>query len=249
MCALLLSLARPLVQSCVKLKTGIWDRDASSGLELQGKNVAILGSTTFCAEVAKRLTAFGVKVLCCQDQFIRSPVQAKIASPPVSSTKTNAAVNNASRTLLRQSSLKSTDSLPPGACLLPVEELWSTADFVCIHMSYDKLRIQFGQETLRKLKRGVRLICCGHLGILQEPDLLDALNTGQLAYLALDLDESTAGRSRKLIEHPNVICTPLLAEATVESQMRLMEALLNQIQLLVQGKIPEDCLNPQVLAE
>jgi phosphoglycerate dehydrogenase-like enzyme len=132
---------------------------------------------------------------------------------------------------------------------MPLDDLWTTADLFCFQMNVDKTKNLLTVDCLRKLKRGARLVCCGLPNSCSESDLLEALNSGQIAALALDLDEGSAGRSRKLIEHPNVVCTPALCDATFESQVRLCNALVAQIQTVLQGKVPPECVNPQVLVE
>lgn len=225
MCSLLLLVARPIVQSCVKLKTGIWDRDPSRGLELQGKTLALLGNSLICSEIAKRLSPFGVNVIC----YVESSLSSSLASLNQSPNKT-------------KSDSKVTNQLP-------MEEMCSKGDLFCFILNNEKVKSLFTIECLRKFKQGIRVVCHGLPSACPETDLLEALNNGKISALALDLDESTAGRSRKLIEHPNVICTPALSDATFESQTRLSNSLTNQIQTILQGKAPPECINPQVLIE
>ncbi len=57
-------IGRHIPQACAALKNGIWDRKTYMGNELFGKTLAILGLGRIGREVAIRMQAFGMKVLC-----------------------------------------------------------------------------------------------------------------------------------------------------------------------------------------
>ncbi len=61
--ALMLSLLRNIPQAYLSLREGKWDRKKFMGKELFGKTVGIIGLGRIGREVAKRLQAFGVKLL------------------------------------------------------------------------------------------------------------------------------------------------------------------------------------------
>ena len=56
-CIMIMSLARPLVAACTKLKTGVWDKESFKGSELMGKTLAI------GREVARRMQAFNMRTI------------------------------------------------------------------------------------------------------------------------------------------------------------------------------------------
>jgi D-3-phosphoglycerate dehydrogenase / 2-oxoglutarate reductase len=61
--ALMLALARNVPQADVSLKAGRWERDALTGVELQGKVLGILGLGRIGTLVAQRAAGFGMKLL------------------------------------------------------------------------------------------------------------------------------------------------------------------------------------------
>jgi D-3-phosphoglycerate dehydrogenase len=61
--AMLLALARKVPQAHVTMVAGKWDRKQFQGVELQGKTLGVLGMGRIGTEVAKRATAFGMRVI------------------------------------------------------------------------------------------------------------------------------------------------------------------------------------------
>ncbi|XP_033327573.1 hydroxypyruvate reductase [Megalopta genalis] len=62
-CALISALARNVAQAAGALKEGRWDRKLYSGSELSGKTLAVLGMGRIGREVARRMQAFGMRVI------------------------------------------------------------------------------------------------------------------------------------------------------------------------------------------
>lgn len=62
-CALISALARNVAQAAQSLKEGRWDRKLYSGFELSGKTLGVLGFGRIGREVARRMQAFGMKVV------------------------------------------------------------------------------------------------------------------------------------------------------------------------------------------
>lgn len=62
-CGLIVSLARHIVQACISLKNGVWDRKTYVGTEVNGKVLAIIGLGRIGVEVATRMKAFGMRTI------------------------------------------------------------------------------------------------------------------------------------------------------------------------------------------
>lgn len=72
-------------------------------------------------------------------------------------------------------------------------------------------------ETLSKCKRGVKVVNVARGGIINEADLLAALQSGQAGGAAVDVYEEEppkADVTKALIQHPNVVATPHLGAST-----------------------------------
>ena len=69
------------------------------------------------------------------------------------------------------------------------------------------------------MKKGVRVLNCARGGIINEKDLLVALDSGQVAGAALDVYEvEPLAKDSALRAHPNIIMTPHLGASTDEAQ-------------------------------
>jgi D-3-phosphoglycerate dehydrogenase len=72
--------------------------------------------------------------------------------------------------------------------LMALEELLPQADFLTIHTALTTgTRGLLGAEELAQLKPTARIINCARGGIVDEAALLEALNAGKLAGVALDV--------------------------------------------------------------
>src|SRR5207237_5734144 len=85
-------------------------------------------------------------------------------------------------------------------------------------------------------KRGVRIINCARGELIQEADLLKALETGHVAGAGLDVFEKEPPRDLQLASHPNVIATPHIAGSTEEAQEIVGIRIAEQVRdFLLQG--------------
>jgi D-3-phosphoglycerate dehydrogenase len=83
----------------------------------------------------------------------------------------------------------------------------------------DETRGMVNAQAFGKMKKGVRVLNCARGGILNETDLLAALNSGHVAGAALDVYETEPlPKESALRTHPNVIMTPHLGASTEEAQ-------------------------------
>lgn len=62
-CAFISALARNVAPAVQSLKEGRWERKAYSGSELQDKTLAVLGMGRIGREVARRMQAYGMRVI------------------------------------------------------------------------------------------------------------------------------------------------------------------------------------------
>ena len=106
-----------------------------------------------------------------------------------------------------------------GVKTVPLAKLFATADFITLHTPLnDATRNLINTASLAKCKKGVFIINCARGGVVNEADLLVALNSGHVAGAAIDVFESEPPKesSRGLIAHPNVLATPHLGASTGE---------------------------------
>jgi D-3-phosphoglycerate dehydrogenase len=103
--------------------------------------------------------------------------------------------------------------------LVSFEELLKTSDFISVHAAATpETRHLINAQTLSQTKPGVRIINCARGELISGPDLLQALESGQVAGAGLDVFEEEPPKDFRLIAHPNVIATPHIAGSTEEAQ-------------------------------
>jgi D-3-phosphoglycerate dehydrogenase / 2-oxoglutarate reductase len=104
--------------------------------------------------------------------------------------------------------------------LVELEELYQRSDFITVHMPLtDETKNMLDAAAFTKMKKGVRLLNCARGGILNEVDLCQAIQDGQVAGAALDVYESEPLPAQfPLRDMPQVIMTPHLGASTEEAQ-------------------------------
>jgi len=80
-----------------------------------------------------------------------------------------------------------------------------------------------------KCKDGVVIVNCARGGIVNEADLLAALESGKVSAAALDVYSSEPLTDFKLVKHPNVVATPHLGASTEEAQIKVADMILDQM--------------------
>ena len=73
------------------------------------------------------------------------------------------------------------------------------------------------------------LINCARGKVVDEIELLNALNTGKIAGAGIDVFEEEPTKNNELINHPNVSVTPHIGASTKEAQKRIGEEVITTI--------------------
>lgn len=150
------------------------------------------------------------------------------------------------------------DPLVPPATMtsLPVENselapLLAQSDFITLHVPLnDSTRHLINTESLAGVKRGARLINCARGGITDERAVREALDTGQLSGVALDVyAEEPPPKEHPLIGHPRVVCVPHLGALTEEAQTRAAEELARNVAAYLRDHSLHGVVNADVLGK
>ncbi len=101
-----------------------------------------------------------------------------------------------------------------------LDQLYPQVDFLTVHMPMtEETKGMVNAAAFAKMKKGVRVLNCARGGIINEVDLLEALNCGQVGGAALDVYEvEPLPKDSPLRAHANVIMTPHLGASTEEAQ-------------------------------
>ncbi len=79
------------------------------------------------------------------------------------------------------------------------------------------------------MKTGAALVNAARGGVIDEVALVDALESGKVAYAGVDTFENEPTPAIKLLMLPNVSLTPHIGAATLEAQDRIGLELASQI--------------------
>lgn len=132
-----------------------------------------------------------------------------------------------------------------------IAEIMKRSDFITVHTPLTaETKGLFNAETMKTCKKGVVLINCARGGIINEKDLLEALNSGQVGAAALDVFEVEPPVDNPLVGHEKVVCTPHLGASTEEAQENVAVAVAEQIvDYLVHGTIRNAVNFPSIPAD
>ena len=99
------------------------------------------------------------------------------------------------------------------------------------------------RKTIERMKKGVWIINTARGGLVNETDVKDALVSGRIGYFAADVVSVEPIRpDNPLLTAPNVILTPHIAWAPVESRMRLMKIAEGNLKSFIRGNLI-NCVN------
>jgi D-3-phosphoglycerate dehydrogenase len=123
-------------------------------------------------------------------------------------------------------------------------ELLEKSDIITIHAPKMAETIDLiNKDKLKRCKDGVIIINCARGGIVNEQDLLDALNSGKVAKAALDVFSSEPPSDYLLAKHPNVVATPHLGASTEEAQAKVADQILSQMEEYFTKNVARNAVN------
>ncbi len=125
----------------------------------------------------------------------------------------------------------------PGVQMVSFEELLRQADILTIHIHLTpENRKLINRDVLAKMKPGAILINTSRGAIIDEPALLEALETGKIAAAGLDVIEGEwdedMGKHPLIAyarDHQNLIITPHIGGVTFEAQEMAYSAAANKL--------------------
>ena len=134
-----------------------------------------------------------------------------------------------------------------GVRLTDLQTVLSRADVLTVHVPLtDETENMIGAPELAALKPGARVVNCARGGIVNEGDLLAALDSGHVAGAAVDVWSEEPPRSpvvKRLIQHPRVVVTPHLGANTQEAQVNVAVDVARQLVAYRDGELVEHAVN------
>jgi D-3-phosphoglycerate dehydrogenase len=117
------------------------------------------------------------------------------------------------------------------------DEVVSKSDFISVHMPATSQTIgSINQEFFTKMKSTAFLINVGRGELVNEADLIEALKAKTIAGAALDVRTTEPPVKGELEQIQNLILTPHIAGITKESQLAINQILVDNIDLVLDGK-------------
>lgn len=128
-----------------------------------------------------------------------------------------------------------------------LDNLLSSADIVSLHVPLtDQTRYMMDSASLEKMKKGSFLVNTARGPIIREKALVEALKTGHLAGVGLDVFENEPNIDPELIARQNVVLTPHIASATVEARNKMGEMAVQAILGFFNNTKPQSIVNPEI---
>ncbi len=130
-----------------------------------------------------------------------------------------------------------------------LNDLLARSDFVSLHTNLDAgSRHLIGAEELSRMKPTAYLVNTARGGLVDQPALTRALQTGTIAGAALDvLEAEPPDESDPLVSLPNVICFPHIGSATHETRRAMRELAVENMLTVLRGERPPAAVNPEAL--
>ncbi|MFK7048397.1 D-3-phosphoglycerate dehydrogenase [Flavobacterium columnare] len=205
---MLLSLFNNLNKADTEVKSGLWNREANRGHELDGKIVGIIGYGNMGKSFAKKLSGFDVEVIC----YDILP---------------NVGNENARQVNLQE--------LQNKADVLSLHTPWTPETDKMVNASFiNGFRKPF---WLINTARGKSVVTTDLVDALKEKKILgaglDVLEYEKLSFETL-FEEQKSPAFEYLLNASNVLLTPHIAGWTFESKEKLAQTIVNKIKTLYQ---------------
>ncbi|MFV0499504.1 MAG: NAD(P)-dependent oxidoreductase [Bacilli bacterium] len=120
-----------------------------------------------------------------------------------------------------------------------LDKLLNESDIVTIHCPLNEsTKGMFNKKMFSKMKTGAFLINCARGLIIDDSALIDALDSGKIKTCGLDVfdEEPPLNSNHKLLNHKNIIITPHIAYASVESMEKRIKIVFENIDAFLDGK-------------
>ena len=134
---------------------------------------------------------------------------------------------------------------------IELNELFMRSDFISLHTPMtDATKGIINADALARMKDGVRIINCARGGLINEPDLKVAIETGKVSGAGIDVFEVEPALDNILFGLDKVIATPHLGASTDEAQVNVAIQVAEQLSdYLNDGTVINSINMPSVSAE
>src|SRR5215471_14485788 len=131
-----------------------------------------------------------------------------------------------------------------GIRMAKLDELFEVADYLSLHVGLTPQTAgMINTETLKKMKKGVRLVNCARGELIDEKALVAALSSGHMSGAALDVFSEEPPKNSPLASLENVILTPHIGGATHEAQEAVGYQIAQQVKEYLKHGVIQNAVN------
>ena len=143
------------------------------------------------------------------------------------------------------------DDAPKGVCLVELDELIASSDFVCVHAPLtEETEGMLDRDMLGLMKKTAYLVSAADASVINQRALADSLREGRIAGAALDVFEShPVSPQNPLLSLDNVILSPHIGGATMETVRRHSQMMASDMLRFRRGEMPVNIVNRKVWRE
>ena len=177
----------------------------AKGVELRGKTIGIIGFGRIGRETAKIALGIGMNVIA-YDKFLES-ADIKLEFMDNKTIDFNIKISK-------------------------FDDLLKASDFISLHVPAQKNYV-IDKSEFNKMKDGVGIINAARGGVVNEVELVSAIESGKVAFAGLDTFENEPKPEIQLLMNSKLSLTPHIGAATNEAQDRIGLELAEQISNLL----------------
>ncbi len=128
-------------------------------------------------------------------------------------------------------------------------ELLARSDYLSVHAPLNgETRHLLDAEAFAQMQPHAVIVNTARGPIINETDLITALEAGTIAAAALDvLEQEPVAADNPLLKMPNVTLTPHVASATTRMRPETRRRVGREVALVLRNRWPMSCVNPTVL--
>jgi D-3-phosphoglycerate dehydrogenase len=173
----------------------------SQGMELNGKTLGIIGFGNIGQEVAKIAIGLGMNVIATDTEIKKIAIEL---------------------TFFNQQKMVFPIETQP------LETLLIQSDFITLHIPSQEEYTLTAKE-FAMMKNGVGIVNTARGGVLNEVDLINAIESGKVQFAGLDVFESEPTPEIQILMNPEISLSPHIGAGTKEAQDRIGIELATQI--------------------
>jgi D-3-phosphoglycerate dehydrogenase / 2-oxoglutarate reductase len=131
-----------------------------------------------------------------------------------------------------------------GIRMASLDDLYAVADYLTLHVGLTPQTAgMINADSIKKMKKGLRLVNCARGELIDEAALADALKQGVLAGAALDVFVAEPLKDSPLTELENVLLTPHIGGSTNEAQEAVGYQIAQQVKEYLKDGVIQNAVN------